>query len=226
MYAERGFCSLLFIRIAFCGPIDCGSAVRGRIGWISWQVTFRELFVIALTYYCLCLGDRRGRFGSSYRCSSFGGRCTYIHHLFQRMLLSCGVWSAYGPLIACASWIERLYVWGEVFFAYRVLFLFLSGILARLSGWQQVRVALYACIHRSSSGRCLVQTIASMVSKPDLTCAVRGGWVPWIPSAQAAVFRSTIAAPRHRTLRYPTLTGPPVPCLPAPAPCLSSSVCP
>ena len=27
------------------------------------------------------------------------------------MLLSCGVWSAYGSLIACASWIERLYVW-------------------------------------------------------------------------------------------------------------------
>ena len=27
------------------------------------------------------------------------------------MLLSCGIWSAYGPLIACASWIERLYVW-------------------------------------------------------------------------------------------------------------------
>ena len=49
--------------------------------------------------------------GRSYRCSSFGGRCTYIHHLFQRMLLACGVWSAYGSLITCASWIERLYVW-------------------------------------------------------------------------------------------------------------------
>jgi hypothetical protein len=29
------------------------------------------------------------------------------------MLLSCGVWSVYGSLIACASWIERLYVWEE-----------------------------------------------------------------------------------------------------------------
>ena len=27
------------------------------------------------------------------------------------MLLSCGVWSAYGSPIACVSWIERLYVW-------------------------------------------------------------------------------------------------------------------
>ncbi len=70
-----------------------------------------EWFVIALTYHCLCVGDRRGRFGRSYRCSSFGGRCTYIHHLFQRMLLRCGVWSAYGYLIARASWTERLYVW-------------------------------------------------------------------------------------------------------------------
>ena len=35
-----------------------------------------------------------------------------MHHLFQRMLLSCGVWRVYGSLIACASWIEeRLYVW-------------------------------------------------------------------------------------------------------------------
>jgi hypothetical protein len=40
MYAERGFCSLLFFRIALFGPIDCGPAVRGRIGWISCQVTF------------------------------------------------------------------------------------------------------------------------------------------------------------------------------------------
>ena len=64
-----------------------------------------------MTYHCLCLGDRRGVFGRNYRCSSFGGHIAYIHHLFQRMLLSCGVWSAYGSLIACASWIEHLYVW-------------------------------------------------------------------------------------------------------------------
>ena len=70
----------------------------------------RFLFV-ALTYHCLCLGDRRGRFVRSYRCSSFGGHSTYIHHLFQRVLLTCGVWRAYGSLIACASWTERLYVW-------------------------------------------------------------------------------------------------------------------
>ena len=99
---------------------------------------------------------------------------------------------------------------------------------SRLSGWQQVRAALYACIHRGPSGRCLVR-IASMEACPDVTCAVRGAWVPWIPSAQATVFPCTIAAPRHRTLRYPTLTGPTVPCLPAclsaPTPCTSSSVC-
>jgi hypothetical protein len=44
------------------------------------------------------------------------------------------------------------------------MFLFLSGILgmvARLSGLQQVRAALYACIHRGPSGRCLIR-IASM----------------------------------------------------------------
>ena len=72
MYAERGFRSFSLFRTAFCGPIDCGPAVRGRIGWISCQVTFQELFLIALTYHCLSLGDRRSRFGSSYRCS-FGG---------------------------------------------------------------------------------------------------------------------------------------------------------
>jgi hypothetical protein len=27
------------------------------------------------------------------------------------MLLTCGLWSVYGSLIACASWTERLYVW-------------------------------------------------------------------------------------------------------------------
>ena len=63
-----------------------------------------------MTYHCLCLGDRRGRFGRSYRCSSFGGHCTYIHHLFQKRLLSCGIWSAYGSLTACTSFTERLYV--------------------------------------------------------------------------------------------------------------------
>ena len=46
------------------------------------------------------------------------------------------------------------------------LFLFLSGILgmvARLFGWQRVRAALYACIHRGPSGRFLVR-VASMES--------------------------------------------------------------
>ena len=124
-------------------------------------------FFIALTYHCLCLGDRRGVFGRNYRCSSFGGHIAYIHHLFQRMLLSCGVWSAYGSLIACASWIERLYVWEARFSSLTVfLFLFLSGILARLSGWQRVRAALYACIHRGPSGRCLVRIHPW---SPDLT---------------------------------------------------------
>jgi hypothetical protein len=167
-----------------------------------------------LTYHCLFLRDRRGRFGRSYRCSSFGGRCTYIHHLFQRMLLSCSVWSAYGSLIACASWIERLYVW-------EARFLRLPCICScfSLESWEGCRAgsgSVRPCMH-DPSGRCLVR-IASMESLPDLTCAVRGAWVPWIPSAQAAVFPCTIAAPRHRTLRYPTLTGPTGPCLPA-CPC-------
>ena len=135
---------------SFLCPIDCGPAVRGRIGWISWQVTFRESFVIALTYHCLCLGDRRGECGRSYRCSSFGGRCTYIYHLFQRMLLSCDVWSAYGSPIACASWIERLYVCmgGEAYFAYCVVrFLFLSGILGMVApGSRSGRPCLHASI--------------------------------------------------------------------------------
>ena len=51
MYAISQF---LLFRLAFCCPIVNGSAVRDRIGWISWQVTFRELFFIALTYHCLC----------------------------------------------------------------------------------------------------------------------------------------------------------------------------
>ncbi len=85
------------------------------------------------------------------------------------VLLSCGVWSAYGSLIvACASWIERMYVWEARFSSLTVfLFLYLSGILGMvarlLSGWQQVRAALYACIHRGPSGRCLVR-VASMDS--------------------------------------------------------------
>jgi hypothetical protein len=108
---KEGFAVFSFFRIAFCGPIDCSAAVWGRIGWISCQVTFQEGFFRTLTYHCLCLGDRRGRFVRIYRCSSFGGRCAYIHRLFQRILLTCGVWSAYGSLIACASWTERLYVW-------------------------------------------------------------------------------------------------------------------
>ena len=110
----------------------------------------------------------KGPIWISYRCSSFGGLCAYIHYLLQRMLLTCGVWSAYGPLIACASWIERVYVWEAKLLLFLPCFrlLFLSGILgmvARLSGWQQVRAILYACIHPGPSGRCLVR-IASLES--------------------------------------------------------------
>ncbi len=42
MNAERGIRRFSLFRTAFCGTIDCGAAVRGRIGWISYQVTFRE----------------------------------------------------------------------------------------------------------------------------------------------------------------------------------------
>ena len=86
------------------------------------------------------------------------------------------------------------------------------------------------CIHPSRS---LGAVPTSMDSWPDLTCAVRGAVVPWIPSVQGAVF--PWQSPRHvaahctapyATLPFPTLTGPTVPCLPAHAPCPSSSVCP
>ena len=81
------------------------------------------------------------------------------------------------------------------------------------------------CMHPSRS--------LGAVSGPHRIHGVLAGPVlsavgPWISSAQAAVFPCTIAAPRHRalhrTLRYPTLTRPTVPCLPVPTPCLSSSV--
>ena len=49
---------------------------------------------------------------------------------------------------------------GEGFFAYRVFGWYFS---LESSGWQRVRAALYACIHRGPSGRCLVR-IASMES--------------------------------------------------------------
>jgi hypothetical protein len=114
---------------------------------------------------------------------------------------------------------------GEDFFGYRDFGFCFS---LESSGWLRV------CRAGSRSGRpCMHASIAvprggawsaSHPWSPDLTCAVRGAWVLWIPSAQAAVFRCTIAVPRHRTLRYPTRTGPTVPCLPAPCP--SSSVCP
>ena len=59
MYAISQF---LLFRLAFCGPIVNGSAVRDRIGWISWQVTFRELFFIALTYHLVFWGPRSFQF--------------------------------------------------------------------------------------------------------------------------------------------------------------------
>ena len=45
------------------------------------------------------------------------------------MLLTCGVWSAYGSLITCASWIERLYVWEARVFTSSSLLYFLSPFL-------------------------------------------------------------------------------------------------
>ena len=75
--------------------------------------------------------------------------------------------------------------------------LFLSGLLGMV-GLAVGQGGLYACIYPGPSGRCLVR-IASMESWPDLCCP---RWVPWISSAQAAVFPCTIAAPRapHATL--------------------------
>ena len=122
------------------------------------------------------------------------------------MLLSCGVWTAYGPLIACASWTERLYVWE-----------------ARVSSLSVFSVAISLWNPRAGSGSgrpCMHASIpvprggarsASHPWSPDRPCpglSSVGGWVPWSPSARAAVFPCTIAAPRHRTLCYPTLTIP------------------
>ena len=53
--------------------------------------------------------------------------------------------------------------------------------------------------------RVVLEEVIVAAASEDMTCAVRGAWVPWIPSAQAAVFPCTIAAQRHRTLRYATL---------------------
>jgi hypothetical protein len=110
----------------------------------------------------------KGRFRRNYRCSSFGGRCTYIHHLFQRMLLSCGVWSACGPLIACASWSERLYVW-EARFSSLTVFLVPVSLWNPRDGCASVGLAAGQggplCMHlsRSLRGWCLIR-IASMDS--------------------------------------------------------------
>jgi hypothetical protein len=107
---------------------------------------------------------------------------------------------------------------GEVFFAYRV---FGCHFSLESSGW------LRGCRAASRSGRpCMHASIAvprggawsaSHPWSPALICAVRGAWVPWIPSAQAAVFPCTIAAPHHRALhrnlRYRTYrTLPACPC--------------
>ena len=87
---------------------------------------------------------------------------------------------------------------GESFFAHRVFVPF--------SLWNpRDGCAAVAC---SRSGRpCMHESIA--VPRGGAWSAshpwISGAWVPWIPSAQAAVFPCTIAAPRHHTLRYPTL---------------------
>ncbi len=212
MYGEGGFRCFLLFRTAFCGPIDCGPAVRVRIGWISCRVTFREWFVIALTYHCLCLEDRRGQFGRSYHCSSFGGRCAYIHELFRRILSTCGVWSAYGSFIAC-SWIERLYVWGARFSSLTVF---------------SVPVSLWNPRAGSRSGRpCMLASIAvprggawsaSHPWSPDLTWPVLS-----VVHAVCADSR-TITTPRHRppyvTLPYPDRTNRTLPAYPCTMPIL------
>ncbi len=72
----------------------------------------------------------------------FSERCYLVVYKVQMDLLS------HAPLRQSAC------MYGEARFSSLTvfLFLFLSGILARLSGWQQVRAALYACIHCGPSG--------------------------------------------------------------------------
>jgi hypothetical protein len=117
MYAERGFRIFSLFRVAYSGPIDSFLWPHGlRLccpRWDRMDLMPGNLLRMICHRFDLSLPVFRGSKGRNYRCSSFGGHIAYIHHLFQRMLLSCGVWSAYGSPIASASWIERLYVWEE-----------------------------------------------------------------------------------------------------------------
>ena len=131
------------------------------------------------------------------------------------------IWTSYRMRLLDRA---RVCMGGEAFFAYNRVFG--SCVSLESSGW------LHGCRAGSRSERPRLHVSIAFPQGgtwsaphpwiPDLTCAVRGAWVPWIPFAQATVFPCTIAAPRHRALhpilRYPTLTGPTVPCLPA-CPC-------
>ncbi len=97
------------------------------------------------------------------------------------MLLSCGVCSAYGSLIACAS----LHVWQARFFSLTVFLVPVSlwnprDVCATVGLAAAGQGGLYACIHCGPSGRCLVR-VASMEAWPDLTWPVSVSL--WNPSA-------------------------------------------
>ena len=191
---------------SFLCPRDCGSAVRVRIGWISCQVTFQELFFIALTYHCLCLGDRRGRFGRSYRSSSFGGRCTYAVYFW---CMECVLTSN------CMRLLDRAPVCmgGEVYFAYRV---FVPASL-----WNpRAAVGLAAgqggpvCMHPSRSLGAVPgpRRIHGFLTLPDLCCPRCEGPMDPVRAGSRLPLHYRRATSPHPTLPYPT--GPTIPCLP------------
>ena len=43
LFVKEGIRRFSLFRIVFCGPIDCGPAVRGRIKWISCQVNLSRM---------------------------------------------------------------------------------------------------------------------------------------------------------------------------------------
>jgi hypothetical protein len=91
MYGETYFAGFSFYRTAFLGRIVSCIAIRGRIGWISYQVIIYCLLFMTLTYHCLCLGSWRSDNRRIYCCSSIGGHRTYIHcmRIAKAVLMWC-----------------------------------------------------------------------------------------------------------------------------------------
>ena len=88
-------------------------------------------------------------------------------------------------------------------------------MVPRLSGWQQVRAALYLCIHRGPSGRCLVR-IASMES----CCPRCVGPMDSVRAGSRLPLHYRRATSPHPTLPYPDRTYRTLPACPCTMPIL------